>query len=536
MDAQILDQPVAEFGLLSRRRANASGLFDTLGASLGAVANDVTAAAHTAFAGSATAAAQRRILAHYPSLFGPVKPDRALAFLALAAHDGVTCAPGFLPSWYAPTDPQSPWRNPVGRDIGGRAWYSVPADQFPAAGGFELGALAPQMVAWIEGALRISFAPVIPLEVGGQTALDILGGKNPTDAFNAAMAMGWRELQRAIEAYGQLSPYVAFALSFVPMVGQGLSAAVSCAGALARGEPLSAALVNAALSAVPGGAFSSSAVKGVATGIVGVVNGETPLEAVHDGLDVALRESPGLGAAVQTTIALLAGQNLQNALLRAAAENFPALAQKGGPALARLLDDPGLSALRPDLLAARLGVDPSRLDEVLGTFGELSDEAKRFGEGPFGPYVNLISSRVQPLAGQMLRGQELHGKSARELVDLMGAGALSIDEAKSAMAALVAGALRSAGQRVSAFDLPVIKSNIGDGDSLDDVMGAYGSHVAPIAMSPKPNWSKIAPLSLGQAKRIAQTANAAARSGSAPLLLAAAGGLVAWLALRRSHR
>jgi ribosomal protein L31E len=113
------------------------------------------------------------------------------------------------------------------------------------------------------------------------------------------------QLKSAVKSARTLAPYVQTVVSVVPGVGQGLSAGIGGAMALAEGRSIDDALIAAVRSAVPGGPLAAAAFDVV----VGVAQGK-PFEAV------ALNALPIAPAAKQL---LLKGA----AAVRAAAEGKP---------------------------------------------------------------------------------------------------------------------------------------------------------------------------------------------------------------------
>lgn len=67
------------------------------------------------------------------------------------------------------------------------------------------------------------------------------------------------EFHKAINAVHTLAPYVQTVISFVPGIGQGISAGIGGALALASGKPITEAMMEAVKSAIPGGPLAQSA-------------------------------------------------------------------------------------------------------------------------------------------------------------------------------------------------------------------------------------------------------------------------------------
>lgn len=132
-------------------------------------------------------------------------------------------------------------------------------------------------------------------------------------AYRGALAPALAQLGRA--AAGAM-PYAAAVLSFVPVLGTGVSAALGAATALAQGRPITDALIDAAAAAVPGGAIAAAAVRVGASLAQG--------KGVDAALLVEVRRSlpPAARVALDTGVALGSARGIQRAeiVARGAAE------------------------------------------------------------------------------------------------------------------------------------------------------------------------------------------------------------------------
>jgi len=102
--------------------------------------------------------------------------------------------------------------------------------------------------------------------------------------------------------------------SFVPGVGTGVAAALGAANALASGRPITDALIEAARSAIPGGALAQAAFDVGVNLAKGRSLSEAALAAARNRLPA------GAGAAFDTAVALGKGQSLQRAALAGAGQ------------------------------------------------------------------------------------------------------------------------------------------------------------------------------------------------------------------------
>lgn len=166
---------------------------------------------------------------------------------------------------------------------------------------------------------------------------------------------------------------VAPAFSFIPGIGQGIAVALSAAGALAAGENIGAALLEAASNAIPGGGYARMAFQ----------------------------------AAAEMGGALLEGQNIGDAALaaaRSAAEStagpMAAAAFDAGLAIARgkALQDAGFAALK----SFARGND---LAERAAAFGESVTRAAVEGRPVESVLTDALASELGRVAGDSARGQ-----------------------------------------------------------------------------------------------------------------------------------
>lgn len=132
------------------------------------------------------------------------------------------------------------------------------------------------------------------------------------------------QLKTAVKSARTLAPYVQTVISVVPGVGQGLSAGIGGALALAEGQSITQAVEAAVKSAIPGGPLAQAAFS-VASG---VMQGK-PIDAIAvSALPISQQQKDllirGLGAAKQ----LAAGKRVDQVLLDQAVRSLPPALQK----------------------------------------------------------------------------------------------------------------------------------------------------------------------------------------------------------------
>lgn len=122
-----------------------------------------------------------------------------------------------------------------------------------------------------------------------------------------------------------LAPYVQTVVSFVPGIGQGISAGIGGALALAQGQSISDALLAAAKSAIPGGPIAQAAFSVASDTMQGKPLSSIAIDALP-GVSPQAKQAliSGLSAAKD----LAAGKNVSQALIDGALHQLPPTLQK----------------------------------------------------------------------------------------------------------------------------------------------------------------------------------------------------------------
>jgi hypothetical protein len=145
-----------------------------------------------------------------------------------------------------------------------------------------------------------------------QTTRAALRGENILRAVQVAAKSGIENIQERMRFAAMVAP-------FVPGVGNGVAAALGAASALAGGEPITKALLQAARSAVPGGAIAQAAFD---MGM-NLASGKSLDQAA---LATARKQMPGgpaAQAAFDAALALSQGKKIQDAAFAAAGKVLP---------------------------------------------------------------------------------------------------------------------------------------------------------------------------------------------------------------------
>lgn len=145
-----------------------------------------------------------------------------------------------------------------------------------------------------------------------QTTRAALRGENLLRAVQVAAKSGIENMQERMRFAAMVAP-------FVPGVGSGVAAALGAASALAGGEPITKALMQAARSAVPGGAIAQAAFD---LGL-NMASGKSLGQAA---LATARKQIPGglvAQAAFDAALALSQGKKIQDAAFAAAGKVLP---------------------------------------------------------------------------------------------------------------------------------------------------------------------------------------------------------------------
>jgi len=133
------------------------------------------------------------------------------------------------------------------------------------------------------------------------------------------------QLHGALAGAKTLAPYVQTVVSFVPGVGQGISAGIGGALALAQGQNISEALLSAAKSAIPGGPAAQAAFSVASDAMQGKPISTIAIDAIP-GVSPAAKQAliAGLGAAKDVA----AGKNVSTVVLDNALHQLPPAYQR----------------------------------------------------------------------------------------------------------------------------------------------------------------------------------------------------------------
>jgi hypothetical protein len=159
----------------------------------------------------------------------------------------------------------------------------------------------------------LSFTPIGMANRLYQGARQVASGQN---VFKVAKGM----VQKGLKDLGNVAQLASTVASFIPGIGTGVAAALGAAGALASGRPITEAILEAAKSALPGGALAATAFD-VASGLV---QGKNLSEAA---LSAARNRLPGgqaAKAAFDAGLALAQGKKLQEVAVAAVGGALPA--------------------------------------------------------------------------------------------------------------------------------------------------------------------------------------------------------------------
>lgn len=116
-----------------------------------------------------------------------------------------------------------------------------------------------------------------------------------------------------------LAPYATTVVSFVPGVGQGVSAAMAASLALANGQPLSAAVMSGIKGAIPGGALAQSAF-GAASALA---QGKRLDQAALEALPLPAQQKAALQTALSVATKLSKGEKVSDVVLTEAMKQLP---------------------------------------------------------------------------------------------------------------------------------------------------------------------------------------------------------------------
>jgi len=128
----------------------------------------------------------------------------------------------------------------------------------------------------------------------------------------------------ALGAAKTLAPYVQTVISFVPGIGQGISAGIGGALALAQGQSITEAMLAAAKGAIPGGPLAQAAFS-VASD---AMQGKPITQIAINALPIAPQAKQALMSGLQAAKDIAAGKNVATSVLDNAIKNLPPAYQK----------------------------------------------------------------------------------------------------------------------------------------------------------------------------------------------------------------
>lgn len=132
------------------------------------------------------------------------------------------------------------------------------------------------------------------------------------------------QFKTALSNARTLAPYAQTVVSFVPGVGQGLSAGIGAAAALSQGKPIDQALIEGVKSSLPGGPLAQAAFS-VATD---VVQGRPLTSAAINALPIAPAARTALIQGVAAARDLAAGKKVSQVVIDRALQNLPPEVQR----------------------------------------------------------------------------------------------------------------------------------------------------------------------------------------------------------------
>jgi hypothetical protein len=177
-----------------------------------------------------------------------------------------------------------------------------------------------------KAATAIAKIPVLGTVLKAATSLALLPAK-----ATAALVTGKRidhimvdQFKSALASVKTLAPYIQTVISFVPGIGQGISAGIGGALALAQGQSISAALLAAAKGAIPGGPVAQAAFSIASDVMQGKPIASIAINALPIGAAAKTALERGLAAAKD----IAAGKNVATTVLDNAIKALPAQYQK----------------------------------------------------------------------------------------------------------------------------------------------------------------------------------------------------------------
>jgi hypothetical protein len=202
----------------------------------------------------------------------------------------------------------------------------------------------------------IKRVPVLGTLAGAATSLALLPARAASQLVQGKRIdrIAIDNFKHAIKDVRAVAPYVQTVLSVVPGVGQGISAGLGGALALANGQPISEALLAAAKSAVPGGPAAQAAFS-VASD---VMQGKPVSTVMVNALPVSPQAKRALLQGLGAAKALAEGKNVAQTVIDTAMHQIPPQYQKAvqvGVALghAKNLQQAGAAAAHGAMSLAR---------------------------------------------------------------------------------------------------------------------------------------------------------------------------------------
>lgn len=136
---------------------------------------------------------------------------------------------------------------------------------------------------------------------------------DPTYGVDDVFAVGEEAFEIVMQAVALAAPLV----GMIPIIGQGVAAAMSFASGLALGLPIDEVLLNTVVNAIPGGAMvkvaATAAIDGVRTAIEGGSIADVALSAAREGVKQAAGGNDIVAGAFDAIVAVARGQQLQEA-------------------------------------------------------------------------------------------------------------------------------------------------------------------------------------------------------------------------------
>jgi hypothetical protein len=196
-----------------------------------------------------------------------------------------------------------------------------------------------------------------------------------------------------------VAPYAQTVVSFVPGIGQGVSGAIGAGLALAEGRPINEALVSAVKGAIPGGPAAQAAFSIAAAAAQGKPIDEIAISA----LPLDENSKKALRTVTSMTKDLASGKRVDEALLNSASKALPsqynaALKTAVAVAAGKNLQDTLVKNVGPEVLKtlAKEGCDITAKNPVMKAGADLLKGQKSVKAG-FDVGVAFASKKVRPI-------------------------------------------------------------------------------------------------------------------------------------------